>query len=736
MILRPFLDHRRIYSSLQLRNNGFPTSFESRMQLFTAFESIATMPEPTNRRRSQTLMGKLVLGLTVVALLVTYHMFPSNTQHHYKSSPSPSTINSMPKSMADQHDAVILDPEHAPNTMVKLFVDRLHPRQLVPTTKVRSIAERVYEERGREARHMISSDGKCSTTCSLICARGKGNCNIRGSADDGADYDELHHKRFPLKWTEHRGPPKKHSPPERVTKAKPMARTLQRNRKVAPIKAVGASYDTFKRASANDPHTEMSVGNTIPEPSASQVPNNETIESQNGDSKILQQTADKNPHTSQNLGIDRPKPSAISHTSDEKVAESYHASTDPPLEKRKLRCLCGPDICNTDPDRCKIWRWWPRRSTMESHVTTVLGAKDIRQFGDKKALLAHSQSTYNENLPERRETVSVTSNKERFEAHHSGLVPRKVVCDCGPYICGKYRSLCKRWRQVPDRKRSVLNTPVKILDEQPQPTFLTPVSSTKGSTSGDKHYIPAYWRNSGHADETTALQPTKLAEAEKVPHQNQHNQGNRNRTYSKPTRAPGVAIGDVFVPKKCNGMMKGQLNQCESTNQASIIFYSLLGIFVTSILLLALLKCYMCVRRRRNVAAARNTKTRPYDKSGTSTHPSFAADSLSSKREMQGDNASPSRAYMNLDGADDSWPNRKYCRTWNIFSRSRRVPGRYSPIPQARAPRIPTLKLPKPVFATVRKVSGLGFEGMLVSYKKGFKGNVTDISRVKWTSTV
>ncbi|KAH9218462.1 hypothetical protein DL95DRAFT_385525 [Leptodontidium sp. 2 PMI_412] len=233
-----------------------------------------------------------------------------------------------------------------------------------------------------------------------------------------------------------------------------------------------------------------------------------------------------------------------------------------------------------------------------------------------------------------------------------------------------------------------------------------------------------------------ALKPNKISRAEKVSHQDQHNQIDRNSTYSKPTHSPGGSIADVFLPKKCNGTTKDQLHQCESTHQASIIFYSLLGIFVTSILLLALLKCHMCVSRRRNVATAKNAKIRHYDKSVTSSHPSFAGDSLASKREKNGFNAGGSQRYINLDGADDSWPKHEHGRAWNIFSRSRRVPGRYSPIPQARAPRIPTLKLPKPVFSTVRKVSDLGFEGMLVSYKKGFKGTTTDISRVKWTSTI
>lgn len=584
------------------------------------------MPELAKGRKSRASIGRLVLGLTVFGLLLVFHVFPSNTQHHYKTSPSPSTLNRMPNSMADRHEAVLLDPEHSAGAMGKLFVDRLHPRHLSPTTEAGSIAEDVHEKREQEASHKTSSDDKNLATNSQISARGKGNCGVCGNTDKGPNYDEKSRKRSPLKWTEHRGPPKKHSPKTNiVATAEPVVTALRESQK------------------------ELSI---------------------NAGSDIVQRTATKNPHTGKNVGTKMPKPSAPEVPND-KTTESHHAGITPRLE-RKLRCLCGPDICNTDPDRCKSWRWWPRRSDSETNVITDRSANDTHELGDKKALLAHSKSTSNENLQKRRETASVTMNKEKFEAHHSELVPRRLICDCGTYICTKYRSTCKRWKQVPDRKRSVLNAPAESRNQQQQQQLdtVTPRASTKGPKSGEKHYIPAYWKNNDRADATMALKPNKISRAEKVSRQDQHNQIDRNSTYSKPTHSPGGSIADVFLPKKCNGTTKDQLHQCESTHQASIIFYSLLGIFVTSILLLALLKCHMCVRRRRNVATAKNAKIRHYDKSVTSSHPSFAGDSLASKREKNGFNAGGSQRYINLDGADDSWPKHEHGRAWNIFSRS------------------------------------------------------------------
>ncbi|PVH87340.1 hypothetical protein DL98DRAFT_567040 [Cadophora sp. DSE1049] len=611
------------------------------------------MPDRYSFRILRLSMGKVALALIVLGLVVVYHASPSSP---YKTSPSPSTLVRMPSSMTDrQKIGVVLEPEHSSSGMGRLFVDRLHRRHFTISTE----AESIVEEREQETSATTSSSDKIR---SQICGRGQGYCGMRDNTYDGSISDEKHGKRDPLKWTEHRGPPNKHS------------------------------SHTSKEKTSGSHHSG---------------------------SKPVQQTADKNPHTSMNSGIERPKPHANAHSPGNKAAEPHHAGIGP----RKLRCLCGPDICNTDPDRCKIWRWWPKRSHMDSPVTKAPDARDTRQLGDRdrKVLLAHSESTSNENLQKRRSTVSVISNSKQIEAHRSELVPRRLICNCGVYICTNYRSMCNKWKEVPDKKPSVARTSIENVAQ-----------------AQEKHYIPPYWRSNDRADGPTTLKPNRSPRSEKVSHQVQSNPSNNNSTYNKPVHAPGVAFADVLLPKKCNATTTTTQHQCESTHQASIIFYSLLGIFVTSILLLVLLKCYMCLRKRRNVARAKNSRSRLYDKSGTSSHPSFAGDSLSSKQEKtrsNGDGVDRSRRYINMDGVDDDWPELGYSK-WNIFSRRRRAPGRFSPVPQARAPRIPTLKLPKPVFATVRKVSGLGFDGMLASYKKGFKGNATDISRVKWMSTV
>ncbi|KAK0104636.1 hypothetical protein ONS95_004917 [Cadophora gregata] len=418
-------------------------------------------------------------------------------------------------------------------------------------------------------------------------------------------------------------------------------------------------------------------------------------------SKPVQQTADKSPHTSMNSGIERPKPPADTQSSGNRAVESHHAGNTPGKPSR--------------------WPKLPNRSNLNSPVARTPGTRDIRQLGDRKALLDHSEFTSNEKLQRRRSTVSLSSSSKQMEAHRAELVPRRLICNCGVYICTNYRSICKKWKKVPEKQSSVARGSVGTI-----------------SQVQDKHYIPAYWRINDSPGKTTTLTPIRSVPSEKDIQQVQPDLRKNDNTYNKPAHAPGVTFADVLIPKKCNATTATSQHQCESTHQATIIFYSLLGIFLTSILLLVLLKCYMCFRKRRNVARAKNTKARFYDKSGTSTRPSFAGDSLSSKQEKtrsNGDDINGSRRYINMDGVDDDWPELGYNK-WNIFSRKRRSPSRFSPVPQAQAPRIPTLRLPKPVFATVRKVSGLGLDGMLASYKKGLKGNTTDISRVKWTSTV
>jgi len=597
---------------------------------------------------------KLALALTILGLVAVFHASPPAP---YRSSPSPSTLTRVPSSMiARQKVGVVLDPERSTSGVGRLFVDRLHRRHAIKSSK----AEGNFEARGQDTSVRALSDHKSLNTGPSICDRCQGYCGVRENADDGSTSDGTHGKRDPLKWTEHRGPPNKHSS-----------------------------------------HTSKE----------------KTGGSHNSASKPVQQTADSDPHTSMNSGIERPKHSAKAHSPGNKAAEPHHVGITP----RRLRCLCGPDICNNDPDRCKIWRWWPKRLILDSPVTKKHDARDTRDVGDRTALLAHSESASNQVLGKRRSTVSISSDSKQIGARHSAIVPRRLICNCGPYICTNYRSMCKKWKQVPDRKPTIERS-----------------SIPSGTRTQEKHYIPAYWRSNDLADGPTNMKPNRSPLSEKVSQHIQPYPNNSNSSYNKPAHAPGVAFADVLLPKKCNATTTTTLHQCESTHQASIIFCSLLGIFVTSILLLVLLKCYMCFRKRRNVARAKNSRSRLHEKSATSSHPSFTGDSLSSKQEKTRsnvDDGSHSRRYINIDGVEDDWPEVGYNK-WNIFSRKRRAPSRFSPVPQARAPQIPTLNLPKPVFATVRKVSGLGFDGMLASYKKGFKGNVTDISRVKWTSTV
>ena len=545
------------------------------------------MPDWYNLRSPRFLIRKLALALAVLGLVAVFYASPPAP---YRSNPSPSTMTRVPSSMIGRHKVgVVLDPERSTSGVGRLFVDRLHRRHAIRSSK----AESIFEARGQDTSVRTLSDHVSLRSGSSICDRGQGYCGVRENADDGSTSDGTRGKRDPLKWTEHRGPPNKHSS-----------------------------------------HTSKE----------------KTGGSHNPASKPVQQTADSSPHTSMNSGIERPKPPANAHSPGNKAAEPHHVGITP----RRHRCLCGLDICNTDPDRCKIRRRWPKRSILNSPVTKKDDARDTRDAGDRTALLAHSESTSNQNLLKRRSTVSISSDSKQIGAQHSAIVPRRLICNCGPYICTNYRSMCKKWKQVPDRKPTIERSSIPS-DTQPQ----------------EKHYIPAYWRSNHLAEGPTNLEPNSSPRSEKASQQIQPNPNNSNSTYKKPARAPGVAFADVLLPKKCNATTTTTLHQCESTHQASIIFYSLLGIFVTSILLLMLLKCYTCFRKRRNVARAKNSRSRLHEKSGTSSHPSFTGDSLSSKQEKTRsnvDDGSHSRRYINMDGVDDDWPEVGHNK-WNIFNR-------------------------------------------------------------------
>ena len=86
------------------------------------------------------------------------------------------------------------------------------------------------------------------------------------------------------------------------------------------------------------------------------------------------------------------------------------------------------------------------------------------------------------------------------------------------------------------------------------------------------------------------------------------------------------------------------------------------------------------------------------------------------------------------DGIQDGWTNWILSRRGNGARLSK--PRRFSPSPQTHAPRIPSLTLPKPTFATVRNVSGLpDIDSMAHDSSMGnTKGKGG--SRIKWGSTV
>jgi hypothetical protein len=114
--------------------------------------------------------------------------------------------------------------------------------------------------------------------------------------------------------------------------------------------------------------------------------------------------------------------------------------------------------------------------------------------------------------------------------------------------------------------------------------------------------------------------------------------------------------------------------------------------------------------------------------------------------------------YTTLDGATDGWAKwifqRQKCgkkvsscltirfsvplvtHTDPLWQVCQCQPGRFSPTLITRAPRIPTLKLPQPTLATMRKVSGLGSELDAIQGKQSWKGKEKDNTRIKWASTV
>jgi len=63
--------------------------------------------------------------------------------------------------------------------------------------------------------------------------------------------------------------------------------------------------------------------------------------------------------------------------------------------------------------------------------------------------------------------------------------------------------------------------------------------------------------------------------------------------------------------------------------------------------------------------------------------------------------------------------------------------GQASLSPRSNAPRIPSLTLPKPSLATVRKFSGLGPDMESIrEERRGIKGKWKSDSKLKWNTTV
>ncbi|KAL2067436.1 hypothetical protein VTL71DRAFT_1861 [Oculimacula yallundae] len=721
------------------------------------------------RHTSRTMA--LFLGLTVLGLYVFLsHVQSGGGWHHSSPSPSVVTVVRVPYSHQQVDNAIALDPGMASDGTGKMYVDRVHPRQFA-RAEIGSGTAAQAASFAAEVERIKHEGGKILGASGKKCARGKIVCDkwhLENDQDyhghyewldlqeleeeyrrkklgfvpiveeeedydeDDEDYDWKLRSRSPLKWTTHQGPPNKHSPPKAatVTTRNLSPPNYRDSHKGYRSEVVKASTGPVEKSVSRDSHSGTSKH------LASHEPKKQATSSQQSNPKVVEQSSDKNPHTSMNLGIPRPKPSTNTHTS----------------------------VVNTDPSKA---------------TTTALLSKDIRQAGDREALLVHSESTSNQNSRTQRGIVSAFASKDKVELHHSELVPRRLICDCGPRICDNYPTLCSRWIQVPDRKRSdsdstsfsspepdhargddnatidqsstMPNEEIGSPQQDPASPTLVPTttdsastdpmttdpmatnSTTTESTSGEKHYIPPYWRNNGLEDPTTAPNSSDISQGEITPQHGKQVPNSRNGTKTKSKHTHGPTVADLLVPKKCNGTTNAQQHQCETTHVSGIILYTILGVFFACIVLLAVFKCCVCLRRRRNIVEAKKRKSQSFEKSGISS----LGDSLSSRPENTAAGIVNIRPIANMDGADDSWSTREHRRTWNFFSRNRGVPGRYSPVPQMRAPRIPTLKLPKPVFATVRKVSGLGFEGITVMYKKSFnKGKKPDINRVKWTSTV
>ncbi|CZR60965.1 uncharacterized protein PAC_10861 [Phialocephala subalpina] len=83
---------------------------------------------------------------------------------------------------------------------------------------------------------------------------------------------------------------------------------------------------------------------------------------------------------------------------------------------------------------------------------------------------------------------------------------------------------------------------------------------------------------------------------------------------------------------------------------------------------------------------------------------------------------------MTLDGANDGWTK------WILRKQGNSKPNQLSPTPKNCPPRIPTLRLPQPIFSSVRRANGISTESSMGYDKFDFKGRYG--SKAKWTSTV
>ncbi|KAJ5047521.1 uncharacterized protein L3040_003344 [Drepanopeziza brunnea f. sp. 'multigermtubi'] len=244
-------------------------------------------------------------------------------------------------------------------------------------------------------------------------------------------------------------------------------------------------------------------------------------------------------------------------------------------------------------------------------------------------------------------------------------------------------------------------------------------SKFRRSVVDEHHYIPPYWRSTS-PDVTS--EAGHFAAAPEPIHPIQYTIQSQNQTHPTSART-GRSILSI---KNCRNATTGsERRQCESDHQASIILYSCIGVFGASVLLLGLLKCLMCfkARSKRPPPMTQEMRARLEQKSGT-TSPATLGDSMASR-------VPDGSRHMTLDGAnDEAWVVQPRGR-WNPFRRWRSAPGQFSPTPQRRVPRIPTLKLPQPVFTTVRKFSGIGFDGLSLSYRPAARQRDADITRMK-----